>query len=33
MMLIIFGGTSGFINMVSGYILDAFNWFRELIYL
>lgn len=33
MMLIIFGGTSGFINMVSGYILDAFDWFRELIYL
>lgn len=33
MMLIIFGGTSGFIEMVSGYILDAFDWFRELIYL
>lgn len=32
-MLIIFGGTSGFINMISGYILQAFDWFCGLIYL
>ena len=33
MMLIIFGGTSGFIEMVSGYILSAFDWICGLIYL
>ncbi len=33
MMLIIFGGTSGFIEMVSGYILRAFDWICGLIYL
>lgn len=32
-MLLIFGGTSGFIVTISGYILQAFDWFCGLIYL